>query len=102
LRKPEPLSPAEIRYLRKSLGWSGADFAKHMHVDPATVSRWENETQPMSEQNDLLLRAMVALGKRIEDYNVDTLAEVAKGADRAPKRLRLRAGRDGWQEASAA
>ena len=34
----------EIRFLRKTLGWSSKDFAKRMGVDPATVSRWEAGT----------------------------------------------------------
>jgi putative zinc finger/helix-turn-helix YgiT family protein len=29
----------EVRFLRKSLGWSGTDFAKHMGVAEETVSR---------------------------------------------------------------
>ena len=41
IRQPTRLTAAEIRFLRKALGWSGIDFARHMGVDPATVSRWE-------------------------------------------------------------
>src|SRR5437764_1043651 len=42
ISKPGRLSPGEIRFLRRWLGWSGTDFAKMMGVDPATVSRWES------------------------------------------------------------
>ena len=38
---PGRLGPREIRFLRKWLGWSGQDFAKHFGVTPTTVSRWE-------------------------------------------------------------
>src|SRR6266850_5099937 len=37
----------EVRYLRKSMGWSGADFARHMGVTEETVSRWENDAAPI-------------------------------------------------------
>src|SRR5262245_60660510 len=30
IRKRRRLAPEEIKFLRKSLGWSGADFARHM------------------------------------------------------------------------
>jgi len=59
LRKRGRLAAPEVRFLRKYLGWSGADFAKHMGVDAATVSRWENEEQPMGPVADRLLRLMV-------------------------------------------
>src|SRR5215203_2238863 len=38
IRKPFRLSGLEVRYLRKYLGWSGVDFARHVGVDPSTVS----------------------------------------------------------------
>jgi len=41
IRQPSRLTGAQIRFLRKALGWSGVDFARHMGVDAATVSRWE-------------------------------------------------------------
>ena len=39
IAKRERLTPAEIRFLRKFLGWSGADFAAHVGTTPETVSR---------------------------------------------------------------
>jgi len=64
----------EVAFLRKSLGWSGADFARKMHCAPTQVSRWENGRIEMSIANELLLRSLVALGKKIEDYNVEDVA----------------------------
>ena len=103
ITKPARLMPAEVRFLRKSLGWSGADFARNLHVDASTVSRWESETRPqeMSPANELLLRLAVAHGQRIEEYLVDDLSRVATGVPVAA-RLRLRATRAGWRRDEAA
>ena len=59
--------PPEFVFLRKYLGWSGADFAWNMHFDRAQVSKWENGKVEMSKPYELLLREMVASGKKIED-----------------------------------
>jgi DNA-binding transcriptional regulator YiaG len=103
INKAARLTPAEIKYLRKTLGWSGADFARNLHVDPATVSRWESESAPqaMSESNELVLRLAVAVGQRIDDYGLERLAEVATKKVK-PLRLKLRASKQGWQAQDAA
>jgi len=69
IRKEERLTPMEVRFLRKSLGWSGADFARKFHTSPQQVSRWESVKAPgaMSKANELLLRSLVAAGEKIED-----------------------------------
>jgi DNA-binding transcriptional regulator YiaG len=101
--KPAQLTPQEIKFLRKSLGWSGKDFAGKMHVDAATVSRWERVEDPqvMDEQKDLLLRALVALGKQIDEYPLDRLEQVASQKPR-PLSMKMRNGDDGWQPELAA
>lgn len=70
IRKPGRLDPLEITFLRKSLGWSKADFARKIHVQQSQVSRWESPTTrtPMGEANDLLLRTLVAMNQDIRDY----------------------------------
>ena len=68
VKKEERLIPAEIVFLRKALGWSGTFFADNMHSDRSQVSKWESGKVVMSKANELLLREMVARGKKIEDY----------------------------------
>jgi putative zinc finger/helix-turn-helix YgiT family protein len=60
--RPGPLSVEEIRFLRKYLGWSGRDFARHFEVADATVSRWENGKRNMPAQSQTLLRRFVRHG----------------------------------------
>jgi putative zinc finger/helix-turn-helix YgiT family protein len=63
----------EVRFLRKSLGWSGSDFAKHMGVAEETVSRWENNAAPIGPQADRLLRFLVAQGRLTTSYPTEQL-----------------------------
>lgn len=62
------LAAGEIRFLRKSLGWSGRDFAERLEVAPETVSRWEHGALKMGERSELVLRMFVELGDRKENY----------------------------------
>jgi len=89
------LSPAEVRFLRKVLGWSGRDFAEHMGTSVETVSRWENGATPIGPQADRLLRLMVLTRNPVRDYEkLDLLKNVAR-AKPASLRLLAKAGASG-------
>jgi putative zinc finger/helix-turn-helix YgiT family protein len=85
IRKRGRLVGGEVRFLRTYLGYSAADFAKLIGSDPATVSRWESDKQPIGHHTDLLLRAMVALDRKVEDYPIAALAEVKAEATERPR-----------------
>jgi putative zinc finger/helix-turn-helix YgiT family protein len=93
--KKARLMAAEVKFLRKHLGWSGADFARHMGVTAETVSRWENGREPMGAVADRLLRLMVVTQAPKTEYPIDALAELED--EPAPARVRLSAGRQGWR-----
>ncbi len=95
IRKRSRFAPAEIRFLRKFLGWSGADFARHMGTTQETVSRWEHGTMPMGSAADRLLRLMVASSAPVSDYTVDVLAQIAAD-DRKPRPVHLGLSRNQW------
>lgn len=100
IRKKKRLAGAEIRFLRKSLGWSGADFARRMGTTPETVSRWENGKAPMSAQADRLLRVLVAREAPVRDYPVDVLAQIAaddRPGPATPARVEMTRGPRGWR-----
>lgn len=91
---------AEVRFLRKNLGWSGSDFAKHMGVAEETVSRWENDAAPIGPQADRLLRLMVAKGRQIMNYSTDKLANInAKKA--TATRLEVQTKDEQWERVPA-
>jgi len=58
-RKPERLTPDEIRYLRKYLGFSQVQCAAMMGVTPESVNRWESGAVSMAPTAERLLRLMV-------------------------------------------
>ncbi len=66
----------EVRFLRKGLGWSGSDFARHMGVTDETVSRWENAAAPIGPQADRLLRLLVAQGRLAISYPTERLTRI--------------------------
>lgn len=70
------LSGAEVRFLRKYLGHSGADFAALIGVSRETVSRWENDKEPIGGTSDRLLRLLVVHDKRVQGY--DTAEQFSK------------------------
>jgi putative zinc finger/helix-turn-helix YgiT family protein len=100
ISKKSRLMPAEVKFLRKHLGWSGADFARHMGVAAETVSRWENGREPMGAVADRLLRLMVVTKAPKREYGLDTLADLEDEA--SPTRLKLTADCDGWHTEQAA
>lgn len=94
------LTAAEVRFLRKYLGWSGVDFAKHMGVTAESVSRWENEREQMNPVADRLLRLMVMTRAPVSEYDLDSLAALTD--EPAPIRLRVEAAKGGWKAEAAA
>ena len=97
INKAERLMAQEIVFLRKYLGWSGADFAKNMHCDRSQISKWEHGKVEMSKPYELLLREMVASGKKIEDYQRH---EAAKNKTFKTRSILLHLQEQIWKEAA--
>jgi putative zinc finger/helix-turn-helix YgiT family protein len=100
IAKRSRLTPAEIRFLRTRLGWSGTDFARHMGVKAETVSRWENGHDQMSPSADRLLRLMVVTRQPVSDYSLDSLVNVDAAAK--PTKVRAKVSKEGWEAAGLA
>jgi transcriptional regulator with XRE-family HTH domain len=88
-----------VRYLRKYLGWSGADFAAHMGATRETVSRWETGDAPIGPTADRLLRLMVVTKTPVDDYSLELLSTIKKEL----KTIQFRVSRDeeGWHATEA-
>lgn len=64
------LSPQEIRWLRKYLGFSSDSLAEYLGVTRQTVSRWENEGGvPVATER--LLKFMAKQGPAVDDYPLE-------------------------------
>lgn len=101
VKQPRMLAPVEVRFLRKHVGMSTADFARAMGVARETVSRWESGSAPMGQVADRLLRLLVLTHEPAESYVVeDLLAELT--GERPPRRLApvaMQNSRTGWRPA---
>ncbi|HSK02683.1 MAG TPA: type II TA system antitoxin MqsA family protein [Kofleriaceae bacterium] len=95
------LAGGEVRFLRSYLGYSGADFAKLIGTTPATVSRWENDVQPIGQSSDRLLRALVLLDKRVDAYPISKLAEIRDELPAKPQARRFAPSAKKWKPAGA-
>ncbi len=58
--KAEPMTPAEIRAVRRQLGLSVTQFADALSVKPQTVRRWQSGIREPSVQTVMLIERMVA------------------------------------------
>jgi putative zinc finger/helix-turn-helix YgiT family protein len=95
-RRRGRLQAPEVRFLRRWLGWSGADFAKHMGVSAETVSRWESGAQRMGATADRLLRLMVASREPERDYSLELLKE-ADATTKGPFHLGIASRSGRWK-----
>jgi len=85
VNKPYRLRGEEIRFLRKYLGKTGADFARLIHVDKTTLSKWENNEDRVGDQSERLIRLLVlALGEGLQEYTVSTVEGFPHIRDRKP------------------
>ncbi|HEY6403460.1 MAG TPA: hypothetical protein VI479_18700 [Blastocatellia bacterium] len=84
--KGELLSGAEARYLRKHLGLKGKEWAELLHVDVATLSRWEGEERTIGPQSDILIRLLyfnilVERGASLPERLIESIAAIAERRD---------------------
>ncbi len=95
---PAKLTPEQIRFLRKWLGYSSADFALLMGVRPESVSRWESKdnNSPMTPTAERLLRMFVANHEPVEKYPIDLFKLQPRVK---PEPLRFRA--PDWKQAAS-
>lgn len=60
----DPLSPREIRKIRKSLKMTQQEFEKALGVSSPTVSRWETGKVTQSRTADILMRRLAVSAHR--------------------------------------
>jgi len=89
LQKPYRLQGEELRFLRKHVDLTQEEFAKLLHVDKTTLSKWENNEDPIGIQSDLWARTVVmSRDKRLEKRAADHIRAFEKMANKQ-KRVRV-------------
>src|SRR5215469_3545904 len=73
--KPYRLAGEEIRYLRKYVEMTSDQFSRLLHVDRSTLSKWENNEDPVGAQSDLAIRMLVM---SLDDALRDKLSAVVR------------------------
>lgn len=93
--KPYGLAGEEVRFLRKYMSLTGDEFSRMLHVDKTTLSKWENNDDPVGPQSDLAIRMMVmSQNAALREKLKDIIREFEKIKFRAHSRSRRkRAGR---------
>jgi transcriptional regulator with XRE-family HTH domain len=89
--KEQALTGTEIKFLRKRLGQKAADFASAVKLQPETLSRVENEKQPVGQKTDFYIRIYYALASKdpiLLDALKETLDKVfSMRRSKPPKKL---------------
>ncbi len=114
---PTKLSGEELRSLRRALDMTGKQLAAALGVRLETVSRWENDKEPVGPTSEKLLRILVGLALNAQAHLIpfDTAAivdmDLAARPSGQPVEIRLKlvrvagakVGRQGlWEQARKA
>jgi DNA-binding transcriptional regulator YiaG len=77
--QPYKLRGEDVRFLRKYLHMSGGELASLIHVDVSTLSKWENNEQPIGDQSERLIRSVsMALGDGLKEKMEEVVRNFSK------------------------
>jgi DNA-binding transcriptional regulator YiaG len=70
---PVELTGSEVRFMRKVIGMSAKDFAEALKLDPASLSRWENNKQTLGgwAESQVRLATVAILAQRMPSLRPD-------------------------------
>jgi transcriptional regulator with XRE-family HTH domain len=102
IEKSEPLIGSELRFLRKNAGISAQKFAALLRVDPAHLSRVENDKTAMGSSVDRLARAIVVAAKdgKVREILLNEAAERLAKKKRHQQLPLFRLEHNRWKEAA--
>lgn len=82
------LTGEDVRFLRKYLKMTGVGFAELLGVDKSTLSKWENDDDPIGTANERLIRTVtLALGDRLKERateGIKTFTWISADYNRGP------------------
>ncbi len=89
VRKPYRLAGDEVRFLRKYIGATQDGFARLVHVDKTTISKWETGDDPVGIHSDLLIRLLTVLRQHDLKLTPDETAQLLESVREVRKRVRV-------------
>lgn len=105
---PRNLTGKEVRFLRKRLGKKATEYCSFLGVEPETLSRIENDKQPLSAQGQKLARlsyCVFSADSRLVECARSIFQSILEEIDRTRKKKRIVLKMDEkheWQELQAA
>jgi len=101
VEKPGGLSGEEVRFLRKFSGRSAQAFANIVRVDPCTLSRIENNAQPIGETLDKMVRVVAMAAKSMKEARRILLQAESEGPpEQQWHKVVLAPSHGGWKAAA--
>jgi len=89
IAKPFALKGQDVRFLRKFLMQTQDEFARILHVDKTTLSKWENGDDPVGPQSDRLIRLVaLTLHEKLPEDAAEVVRAFAK-IKRVPRGIQL-------------
>ena len=90
ISKPHRLIGEEVRFIRKYLGMTGDEFSRLLDIDKTSLSKWENNDDPVGATNDRLIRVMAlaldeGLREKLDDVIRTTFPQLSR--KRQPRRV---------------
>ncbi len=87
ISQPNRLSGEQLRFLRKFMGKNGREFCELIGVDKSTLSKWENNEDPVGPSNDRLIRLIVlALDEELKEEIKDVINSFLHIEDKTSER----------------
>ena len=84
--KPHRLCGTEVRFLRKYLMKTGEEMAQMLGVSKTTISKWENDEDPIGPSSDRLFRVIaLAIGEGLQE-KLQEMIEMFPRIERQPPR----------------
>ncbi len=100
---PVRLSPAEVKYLRKHMGYSQEELASYLGVTRASIARWEKSGGMLRFDQDKSLRQLYVRKKcgELEQIGINTKRLLEVVLERLPlpaKKQQLRIRTEDWMK----
>lgn len=99
---PIRLGAAEVKYLRKNMGYTQAELASYLGVTRASIARWEEPKGGIRLDQDKFLRQLYVRKKyaELEEIGIDTKRLLEVVLERLPlppkKKQQLRIRTEDW------